>query len=339
MSTEVLAVDAYFAPILPWQREAWQQLTGQFLHRQLPHGLLAAGQAGIGKHAFVWRFVAYLLCSERTDAGACGACESCRWLKAGTHPDLLVLPEAAKPEPIKDGEAADSIRIDDIRRLQEYSQTKGHGVKVIVLDAADTLTLGAANALLKTLEEPRDGVFLILISDYPSRLLPTIKSRVQALPLTHIDQGEALSYLGEHMDVDTAKMLLELADGAVLQAQGLPNTAWFGQRGLWLKTFSALQRGTRLPAAAGEYWQKTLSLDDFLVLSRMMLVALWRHRLGLPSLHSDLVIDALIGQLTIEAKVLENLLLQLDDVEASLAQNIQEKLAYHRLMLAMAADG
>ena len=57
----------YFAPLLPWQRQAWQQLTGQFIEQRMPHGLLAAGQKGIGKREFVWRFVAYLLCLEKTN--------------------------------------------------------------------------------------------------------------------------------------------------------------------------------------------------------------------------------------------------------------------------------
>lgn len=333
MSADMSVVEAYFSPILPWQQEAWRQLSEQFLHKQLPHGLLAAGPSGIGKHEFVWRFVAYVLCTQRTNAGACGECESCNWLKAGTHPDLMVLPESAK-----NGESAsDSIKIDDIRQLQTYSQTKGHGVKVMVLDNADTLTLGAANALLKTLEEPRDGIFLILISDHPSRLLPTIKSRLQMLPLTHIDQASALAYLVKRMDLETAKMLLDLSDGAVLQAQSLQEQNWFQQRALWLKTFSALQRRTRQPIAASEYWQKTVSLSDFIILSRMMLLALWRYQMGLPSLHSDLDLEVLLGELVIQTEVLEGLLVCLDDVETALMQNIQEKLAYDRLMLAMAA--
>lgn len=333
MSADVAPLQGYFAQGLPWQRDAWRQLTEQFLHQQLPHGLLAAGPKGIGKHEFVWRFVAYVLCLQPTEAGACGACDSCQWLKAGTHPDLMVLPEPAEGESVRD-----SIKIDDIRRLQEYSQTKGHGAKVMVLDGADTLTLGAANALLKTLEEPRDGVFLILITDHPSRLLPTIKSRVQTLPLTQIDQTLALSYLSEQMDSDTAHLLLQLSDGAVLQAQRLQHEDWFHQRALWLKTFAALYRGTRQPMVASEYWQKTLSLQDFILLSRMMLLALWRHRLALPSLHQDLDIASLIGVLDLDDRVLEQLLSCLDDVEISIAQNVQEKLAYDQLMLTMAGQ-
>ena len=314
----------YFAPLLPWQRQAWQQLTGQFIERCMPHGLLAAGQKGIGKREFVWRFVAYLLCLQKNQHGACGHCQSCQWLRSGTHPDLLVLPQG------------DSIKIDDIRALQEYSQTKGHGVKVIVLDGADTLTLGAANAFLKTLEEPRDGVFLILISDHPSRLLPTIKSRVQTMPLYYIDKVEAIDYLNEFMSPKLSKLLLDISDGAVLQAKGLSSAKWFDQRTLWLKTYTALQLSKRTASAASSYWQKTLTLAEFITLSRVMLMDLWRVFLGIPSLHQDIDVAALLAQVQLDSSKLESLLSCIDDTQIAYAQNVQETLGFDRILIEMA---
>ncbi|MEJ6067808.1 DNA polymerase III subunit delta', partial [Psychrobacter sp. 16-Bac2893] len=93
--------DMYFAPLLPWQHGLWSQLTMRVLAPQqsLPHALLAAGMQGMGKRAFVWRLVAWLLCRAR-DAhplGACGHCESCQWLRSGTHPSLQVLPLVSLP--------------------------------------------------------------------------------------------------------------------------------------------------------------------------------------------------------------------------------------------------
>lgn len=314
----------YFAPLLPWQRQAWQQLTGQFIERRMPHGLLAAGQKGIGKREFVWRFVAYLLCLQKNQYGACGHCQSCQWLRAGTHPDLLVLPQG------------DSIKIDDIRALQEYSQTKGHGVKVIVLDGADTLTLGAANAFLKTLEEPRGGVFLILITDHPSRLLPTIKSRVQTMPLSYIDKVEAIDYLSEFMSPKLSKLLLDISDGAVLQAKSLSSAKWFDQRTLWLKTYAALQLSKRTASAASSYWQKTLTLAEFITLSRVMLMDLWRVFLGIPSLHQDIDVAALLAQVQLDSSKLESLLSCIDDTQTAYAQNVQETLGFDRILIEMA---
>lgn len=326
-----MSTDLYFAPLLTWQHKAWQQLTGQFVSHHLPHGLLAAGMAGIGKRAFVWRLTAYLLCQNRNEQGACGACDSCHWLMAGTHPDLMVLPAASKLG--ADG-GDDTIKIDDIRELQVYSQSKGHGAKVIVLDHADTLTIAAANALLKTLEEPRDGVFLILISDYPSRLLPTIKSRVQLLPLTQIDTAAANAYLDEQ-GVANAQMLLDIAEGAPLMAQMLADEAWFAERMTWLKTLIALQSGMRTPSQASSFWQEKLPLAQFIHLSRMMVLELWRYASGLPCLHTDLDLHALFQGGAINTAVLDHLSQTLDDVQSAISQNIQEKIAYDRLMVAM----
>lgn len=329
----------YFAPLLPWQQKAWDQLTGQFYADKLPHALLASGALGIGKRAFVWRFVAWLLCEDKTVQGACQACASCTWLKAGTHPDLMVLPIGGMLG--VQMQTDEHIKIDDVRTLQEYSHGKGHGVRLIVLDNADTLTLGASNALLKTLEEPRFGVHLLLISDSPSRLLPTIKSRVQTLPLAKIDRDVALTYLTTHLPpqhTPHASMLLNLTDGAVLLACRLPNQAWFSQRELWIKTLNALRLGIRLPVLASDYWQKTVPLDEFLTLSRLMMADVVRVYLGLPSLHDDLDVATLLAQTSpVSLQSVETFMQTLDDVALSLGQNIQEKLAYDMIISQMAS--
>ncbi|WFF39236.1 DNA polymerase III subunit [Moraxella nasibovis] len=329
----------YFAPLLPWQNKAWEQVTCQFFDGKLPHGILASGMAGIGKRAFVWRFVAWLLCHDKGEHGACGSCQSCGWLRAGTHPDLMVLPSIHLPtaEPTDKTSAPSSIKIDEVRALQEYSHIKGQGVRLMVLDGADTLTVGASNALLKTLEEPRAGVHLILISDNPTRLLPTIKSRVQTLPLHHIRHEAALSFVADKLgDESLAYLALDLADGAVLKAVDLPKEAWFDKRTLWLKTWLALRMGQRLPMAASDYWQGVLGFDEFVILTRLMLIDVVRVGLGLPSRHTDMDVENLIKNQALNLQAMENFLLYLDDVVLSVRQNVQEKLAYDGLFVALA---
>lgn len=328
----------YFAPLLPWQARAWGQATTQFYADKLPHGLLASGMAGIGKREFVWRFVAWLLCHDKGEQGACGVCQSCTWLMAGTHPDLLVLPSDSLPT--NENSEQSSIKIDDVRALQEYSHTKGRGVRLVVLDHADRLTLGAGNALLKTLEEPRSGVHLLLISDNPTKLLPTIKSRVQALPLGLVDYDVALRFVvdnfvandtgndGQHEKL--ARLALNLADGAVLRAIDLPNQAWFDKRVLWLKTWLALKTGIRPPITASDYWQGVLDFDDFVILTRLMLADVVRVSLGLDSLHTDIDVKGVVNQPLSLDKV-EAFLASLDDMAVSVAQNVQEKMAYDEL--------
>lgn len=324
------ANNPYFAPLLAWQQKAWTQFTTQYQQKTLPHGLLASGMAGIGKRAFVWRAVSWLLCHNKGEQGACGACESCLWLKADTHPNLQILPK----------DSANGIKIDDIRALQDFFYTKSQDARLVVLDNADTMTLGASNALLKTLEEPPTGVFLFLISDNPTALLPTIKSRVQSLPLLPIDEQSAHQYLKENLnnlDDKTAQTLLHLADFAPLTAVNLTKQAWFDKRTLWLKTYVALQNRTRPPILASEYWQGVLSLDEFLWLSRLMIAELWRLSLNLPSLHADIDTPTLIANLQtpLDNDRLDDLLAYCDDITKSLIQNVNEKNAYDRLILAM----
>lgn len=336
----------YFSPLLPWQAKAWEQATHQFNEGRLPHGILASGMAGIGKRAFVWRFVAWLLCVNKSEQSACGVCQSCAWLRAGTHPDLMVLPAVSLPTADSASPAVQeketTIKIDEIRALQEYSHIKGQGVRIIVLDHAESLTLGASNALLKTLEEPRAGVHLLLISDYPTRLLPTIKSRVQTLPLMQISHEMALSFVAQRLaqqglgDEMLAKLALDLADGAVLKAVTLPTSAWFANRTLWLKTWLALRTGQRLPIGASDYWQGVLDFHEFVILTRLMLADVVRVGLGLPSRHTDIDVKNIIDNQELDLQSVERFLVHLDEMVLSVRQNVQEKLAYDGLFVALA---
>ncbi len=339
----------YFAPLLPWQCGAWEQVTTQFHEDKLPHGLLASGMAGIGKREFVWRFVAWLLCQQKTAEGACGSCQSCHWLMAGTHPDLKVLPLEVMPR-LSDGHDNEpstavhegkklSIKIDEVRELQEYSHMKGQGLRLVVLDHADNLTIGAGNALLKTLEEPRAGVHLVLISDNPAKLMPTIKSRVQVLPLSHVAHEVALAYVSEHLqDIELAKLALNLSDGAVLKAIHLPQSAWFDKRTLWLKTWLTLRHGERAVVSASDYWQGVMSFDDFAVLTRLMLMEVMRVGLLLDGIHTDIDMAKMMEQTqALSLEGVEDFLASLDDMAVAVGQNVQDKMAYDELFYQLAS--
>ena len=163
------------AEVYPWQENLWQQLAGRAQHA---HAYLLHGPAGIGKRALAERLMARLLCLSPSGLDACGNCKSCHLLAAGTHPDNFVL----EPE-----EADKPIKVDQVRELVEFVVQTAQlgGRKVVLLEPAEAMNLNAANALLKSLEEPSGNTVLLLISHQPSRLLPTIKSRCvqQACPL------------------------------------------------------------------------------------------------------------------------------------------------------------
>ena len=359
----------YFAPLLPWQQHLWSQLTMRVSTSQqsLPHALLAAGMQGMGKRAFVWRLVAWLLCRTRDShpAGACGACESCQWLRSGTHPSLQVLPLVSMPisaAPTDSKEKASSTakdkksnksasnsalktKVDDIRALQPFIYQGGQGMRICVLDHAEKMTIAAANALLKTLEEPQSQVHLFLISDAPAQLLPTIKSRVQQLALQTIEPAIAADYvtqvLGHTVNreaVGTAaiEQLIQLANGAPLAAIALAQAPWYSKRMLWLTTWQALRSGKRSSVAASDYWQNQLSIAEFILLSELMLLDMRRVCLGLDELQKDVNLSAMLAIYQPMDSGFEAFSSSLQEIKIALQQNVQEKFAYDKLMQELA---
>lgn len=367
----------YFAPLLPWQQTLWTQLTDRVLTppHHLPHALLAAGMAGMGKRAFVWRFVAWLLCQRRGShpLGACSDCESCQWLKSGTHPSLQVLPLTSMPleaepenqqEPSHSNSSAKSkkqslanksaksvsnalvtIKVDDIRALQPFIYQGGQGMRICVLDYAEQMTIAAANALLKTLEEPQAQVHLFLLSDTPAKLLPTIKSRVQQLPLQHIESSIAIDYVQQALgstinrqavSPEQIRQLLQLANGAPLAAIDLAQANWYAKRALWLTTWQALRSGKRSSLAASDYWQQQLPLTDFVKLTELMLLDIRRIAMGLASNQVDIELSQALAQYQPTDTELQKLSDSLQQIKVSLQQNVQEKFAYDKLMQQLA---
>ena len=370
----------YFAPILPWQQTAWDNLIARY--ERLPHGLLFAGMQGIGKRAFVWRFVAWLLCDNRLQTlgssnqqGACGHCQSCQWLQSGTHPDLQVLPLSSLPvtqddeskEPTKKSKgsskssqkknssvasepAKTSIKVDDIRELQPFISQGSSGRRVCVIDNADMMTVAAANALLKTLEEPREGIHLLLVTDWPTKLLPTIKSRVQQVAIDHIQLDKVTAYISNYIasnkviDYESESQLamqveqaLKLANGAPLAALDMLSSEWYKFRDTWIKVWLALRAGKRSSIAASDYWQKNLSIDDFIKLSEFMLMDFSRQSLGLKPLQADLEWAGYTSINNLSLDSIQQVMSLIEDIKLSSYQNVQEKMAYDRLLSGIAA--
>jgi len=225
--------------ILPWQESAWQQL--QLLRQRLPHAILFHGPAGIGKTVFAERFAQSLLCEAPEASGhACGRCASCGWFVQYSHPDYRrVRPEvldeadgAAGEDEEEGGETKKSakstkapskdIRIDQIRALADFMNISTHrqGKRVVLLYPAEALNGAAANALLKTLEEPPPNTVIVLVSNSLDRLLPTILSRCRKFSLALPPFEQALAWLKAQGIADADSWLAEQG-GAPLAAQEL----------------------------------------------------------------------------------------------------------------------
>jgi DNA polymerase III subunit delta' len=201
----------------PWHAQALAQIQAWRRAARLPHALLLHGPPGLGKLDFTRFFAQLCLCEAATaDAPPCGRCRGCRLYVAQTHPDLHVV----QPE---EGKA--TLAIDQIRELAATLALQPHTapVKLAVITPADAMTLQAANALLKTLEEPPGAAVLVLVTSRPSRLPPTIRSRCQALRFQAPAPEEALAWLREHAADASAAWpeLLAAAGGAPLRALAL----------------------------------------------------------------------------------------------------------------------
>lgn len=209
--------DIIFQP-LPWQQNQWQRLLQQLESNRLPHALLLAGPQSVGKRAFARALGALLLCHAPQYGLACGSCKSCQLLSAESHPDWHWLAPEEAGNTLKGTRA---IKVDLVRDLVDsMAQTAQQGGrKVAALAPAEAMNRNAANALLKTLEEPAGSALLILISDVPGRLLPTIRSRCQRLEFPVPARDEVQRWLGPQ----AASM--EKLEQALMEAEGKPMLA------------------------------------------------------------------------------------------------------------------
>lgn len=273
--------------ILPWQLQVWRQLLAEPEH--LPHAVLLAGPAGLGKLVFAHAMAARLLCEAPVDEGgqvrlACGKCSSCSWFVAGNHPDFrMVQPEEAddttggeaseegvpstvmatpgKPKSAKGGAGSGgTIRIDQIRALADFVfvGSHRHGKRIVVLNPAEAMNPAAANALLKILEEPPPSVYFIMVSSSWRKLLPTIRSRCRMVVFGRPEPALASQWLSSE-GVEGADGLLRLTGGAPFQAR---EWATQGRLDLYRKAVDVLADKPVDPVAMAARWSALIKGDD-----------------------------------------------------------------------------
>ncbi len=212
----------------PWHRAELSRILAR--RETIPHALLVHGRAGIGKVEFARALAASMLCESPRGRLACGSCPSCHWFSQGNHPDFReIVPEASLEEEESAEEAARPekakslvIKIDQIRAVADFVALTTHraGYRVLVIHPAEALHPAAANALLKTLEEPPPHTLIVLVSDQPARLLATIRSRCRRMGLTTPPRDEALAWL-RGQAVAEPEIALASAGGAPLLARDL----------------------------------------------------------------------------------------------------------------------
>ena len=214
--------------------EAEAELARAITSGRMHHAWLLAGPAGIGKATLAYRIAAATLAdpSERdpfaTSLAIDPATTAARQVRALSHPGLLVIRRTYNT---KDKRFPQSISVDEVRRLRNFLGHRGAdgAWRVVIVDSADELNINAANALLKSLEEPPERTLFLLVTSEPGRLLATIRSRCRTLELAPLSSAglrrataAALAAAGRAAPDETAMATLErLADGSVRRALSL----------------------------------------------------------------------------------------------------------------------
>ncbi len=210
-----------YANQYPWLNAPLSHLQDRYQQGVLAHAYIVSGRRGLGKVKLIRDFAAALCCDKPVNGAPCGQCKSCELTKQDSHPDVTSL---VPKEPGK------GLTVDQIRALSSFVNRSSHagGSRVAILSEAHTLNSSAANALLKTLEEPHESTFLFLVTDQPGHLSATIRSRCQKLPIATPSEQEALLWMsetsGENFNEKLARECLIVSHGAPLLALDYMNS-------------------------------------------------------------------------------------------------------------------
>ena len=232
--------------VFPWHKADFERLLAG--KNRLPHALLLQGRQGVGKAAFARALASALLCEDPHPGGAaCGQCAACRWMESGSHPDFRQLePEnlsgTTEEEQGGDKKASRQITIEPIRLLPDFLGMSSHrgGAKVILIHPAEALNVSAANALLKSLEEPPPRTHFLLVSHRPRLLPATVRSRCQQIGLRGPAPEAAIAWL-KAQGAAHPELALAQSGNAPLAALELDDEEYWRLRNTFLEGIAAAE--------------------------------------------------------------------------------------------------
>ncbi len=259
-----------------WLLPVWQHLSKLRESGRLPHAILLSGPAGIGKMRLAERLAGVLLCSQPEANGPCLSCKACRLTLAGTHPDLRTLQAE---------EGSRVIKVDAVRAVSEFLEHSAAigREKVALVEPADALNVNAANALLKTLEEPAEHSTLVLVTGSPGDLLPTIRSRCQLVDVKIPAIEQSKRWLMDNVENAPHEShilnVLMIAGGAPLKAAAYLESDVLGELDAMQQGLAEMMRQSVAISELANKWA-----DDALV-ERLCWLQHWieqliRHQLG-----------------------------------------------------------
>ena len=240
--------------LMPWHAQIWPQAVGQLAAAQ---AMLMQGRLGDGAAGFVRRLAQARFCVQSQSGGMavgmpCGACTACRQIAQDTFPDLFW---------VQAEDATATIRIDAIRALNAWAVESAHagGMRLAVILLAEQLNEAAANALLKTLEEPPGQVHFVLVTERWGSVLPTLRSRCQRLRLPVPSMEAGLRWLQHQcleQEENALQQALRLHDQAPLSAlHWLAADGWTEWQ-QWRRQMNQLRQGQLSAPDIAEQWSQ-----------------------------------------------------------------------------------
>ncbi len=324
---------------------------------RVPHSFLLAGPDGIGKRLFALELARAFVCTEPIDGEGCGKCSACGRVVRFAYPEPT---DKSKDEYKKVffSEHPDVgtvvtykrlILVDAIRDLEREANFRPYeaNARFFIVDEAEKLNDNAANALLKTLEEPPDSTYLILVTSRPDHLLPTIRSRCQMLRFTPVAAEEIARCLiaKSAFHGDEAKLVARLANGSIANAMSFDLEKFRSIRESMLGVVENVITSGNIPpllqmsesmndAKGKEDYEPSIDVLESLVRD----VWLLKNSAG-----SDAIINidlaAKLGELAAlgDSRKMGNWLSSIEEMRQNFAANINRKVATDALFLEMAA--
>jgi DNA polymerase-3 subunit delta' len=239
------------------QDNALRILRGAIERGRVASSYLFAGEDGIGKRFTAVNLARALNCQDPTEGDACGACPSCVKMEAGTHPDFkLIEPDGGQ------------IKVEQIRQVEEVLSLKSYegGMKTVVVDDAELMNTYAANAFLKTLEEPAPQSLIVLVSSNPDWLPMTIRSRCSRVNFSPLAPEACAAVISKNLGAKKAGSV----DALVRLSMGRPGLVLgedpVKERDEFLGTLKKMLRREGRPA-----WRERGDMQRWLEMSLMFL--------------------------------------------------------------------
>lgn len=232
---------------LPWQQELWNQM---ITNPNPAHAYLFYGKKGIGKSLFAKLLADYWLCLAPKDGAPCHQCKSCHLLaSSGAHPDIFKLVP----------QDSEFIRVDQVRGLIDFiNQTPQlSACKIVIIEPAEALNINAANALLKSLEEPAGNTRIILVSHQAGQLLPTIKSRCIQQRCLSPTMDQAILWMQQQLpdiDIKHLHQLWLLAGKAPLYGLDIQQQGVLQWRSKVVEDIKMLLKHQKIPSQVADQW-------------------------------------------------------------------------------------